>query len=232
MRSEYFAGNDALPNRNDLSKRLIILPEILTVTCKSSELNDPIGDGFQLRDLSRLDPKCRYFPFFSIPYVGKGTTAAKVNLDKYALRFSGMEEPEKPVPGVATSLEWSVHWTANYAAALGRTKAILHLCYDLQPLTPNAQNFLLELNAKDEPTGRVVVRDLLDMKLHSDWLSTTFGNSDVSTSMTQINFAASKFGDTLVKAVLKYQSCLERNPKPSRMYSTRRGSFSTSKGRS
>ena len=88
---------------------------------------------------------------------------------------------------------WEKAWTRNFAHDIGYAKAVLHLCYGLQCLTPNSQNFLLEFepnmkkkyeNEEEKRKGsganvldadRVVLRDVLDMKLHSDWVLTVMG---------------------------------------------------------
>ncbi|KAJ7219816.1 hypothetical protein B0H12DRAFT_315972 [Mycena haematopus] len=161
--------------------QIIVLPELLTVTCTDATIDGGSGDGFQLRDLSRLNGAAYYFPPLSIPYVGRSepfVQAHPVNFDIRSDYFAGLAGDLTKAPF------WADFWAGEFASRIGQAKAVLHLVYGLQPLTPNAQNFLLEFPDKTmEATGRVVVRDILDMKLHSDWVATVLSDrpyTDVS----------------------------------------------------
>jgi hypothetical protein len=98
------------------------------------------GEGFLIRELSFLGSGNYYLPAFSLPYVGREIA-----------EYNGAE-PE-------------AFWKTHYAKVLGRAKAQLLLRYGLQMETPNAQNFLIELDPDLRPTGRIVIRDLSDTQL-------------------------------------------------------------------
>ena len=147
---------------NNAKKALVILPEVLTVTClKSTILEDGkqvevVNDGFQLRDLSRLDSKMRYFPALSTPYVkGNG------NFKTWICQQDLSEDDFK---------NWNTYWSTGYAARIGETKALLHILYGFAPLTPNMQNFVFEVDPATMALKRTVLRDVLDFRLHTSWV--------------------------------------------------------------
>lgn len=146
----------------EAKKQLVILPEALTVTClKSTIMEDGqvvnvVNDGFQLRDLSRLDSKMRYFPALSTPYVkGNG------NFKTWKPQQDLTEDEFK---------EWNMFWSTNYAARIGETKALLHILYGFAPLTPNMQNFVFEVDPASMTLKRTILRDVLDFRLHTSWV--------------------------------------------------------------
>lgn len=188
------------------SRAIVVLPEVLTVTCIDPSLDDKTGDGFQLRDLSRLSRDMMYFPPLSIPYVGRSTDAAHpVNFNDRSEYFAGLAD----TPGHVVapySWDWASYWSDNFASRVGQAKAILHLVYGLQPLTPNAQNFLLEMSPDSMSANRVVCRDILDMKLHSDWVATIFGARANPLDTTPVSLAKIDFkGFQPVVALLEYE---------------------------
>lgn len=192
-------GAKALVN----SRAIAVLPEVLTVTCTDPALDGDTTDGFQLRDLSRLSKDWVYFPPLSIPYVGRTAVPdSPVNFDVRSEYFAGLATVSGAPPG--TEVDWATYWSGNFAGLVGKAKAILHLVYGLQPLTPNAQNFLLEISPDMKSTRRVVCRDILDMKLHSDWVVTMFGTNPldpVPRSLVNVEFK----GFSPVTALLKYE---------------------------
>ncbi|KAF8188832.1 hypothetical protein K438DRAFT_2145851 [Mycena galopus ATCC 62051] len=186
LRSDYVLALEAhlldkVSPATAVGHQIIVLPELLTVTCTDATIDGGAGDGFQLRDLSRLDRAAHYFPPLSIPYVGRSAPfvqAQPVNFDVRSDYFAGL------AGNPAETCFWANFWASEFASRIGQAKAVLHLVYGLQPLTPNAQNFLLEFSDKTmQDAGRVVVRDILDMKLHSDWVATVLSDrpyTDVS----------------------------------------------------
>ncbi len=153
LRSEYVTAMDnARGHQPANDPALVVLREILTVT----ENLDVPGDGFQVRDLSALRRDHVYVPALSIPYIGALATGAP-DLTTMAPRWANRD-----------TAAWTTFWRDNYAATLGRAKALLLLRYGLQLATPNGQNFLIELRGDLTPTGRLVLRDLGDASLHTE----------------------------------------------------------------
>lgn len=112
---------------------LQVLLEVLT-------LKDPeTGNGVSVRDLTPLQDGNYYLPAFSIPYVG-----AEI------MKRAGRDQ------------DMAAYWKEHYAQPLGRAKAQLLLRYGLLMPTPNAQNFLLQLDRHLLPTGKIMVRDISD----------------------------------------------------------------------
>lgn len=131
------------------NKHLLLLTELLSVAEKpNKKIEDweKLLDGFQLRDLTGMQPDCNYICPISIPYLGK-------SLLKRCGRYAEFDE------------ERVMFWGEHFATAVGRAKAYLLIGYGLQTFTPNAQNFLIEFRG-NAPTGRIVIRDLGDLKLH------------------------------------------------------------------
>lgn len=140
---------------------LIVQTELLSVTDRNMENPNEPGDGYQVRDISGLDPEKLYIPPISIPYLDR-------NLVELHRRFEGVADPA-----------WLGFWAEAFAHALGRAKATLMLHYGLQMLTPNSQNWLLEFEpgTPPTPTGVVVVRDLGDAALHREVIWARYGGS-------------------------------------------------------
>lgn len=177
LRSDYIADVDRSVNHNPLDDPdLLVLPEILTVT---EDLATRPGDGFQVRDLSRLHQDKVYFPALSIPYVGvkkDGKGDSVLDFDALAKRWTARDDDS-----------WTAFWGEHYAAKLGAVKAKLLVRYGLQLGTPNAQNFLLEFDTAMKPTGRIVVRDLGDAMLHTEAIWALFGSAGkVPTSLKNV----------------------------------------------
>lgn len=98
---------------------------------------DPSRNGFMLRDISILDNGNYYLPGFSIPYAGKEIAEMK-------------------------SVDSLKYWQEHYAYRLGRLKGKLLIRYGIQMVTPNSQNFLIEMDSDYNPTGTIAMRDLED----------------------------------------------------------------------
>jgi hypothetical protein len=133
--------------------KLVVLRELLTVTYSNqpAAFENPVRDGYQVRDLSDLKSDCLYFPPLSIPFGGQQFVTA------YNQKHPSAQK------------NFTEFWRVAYAEAIGIAKAKLLLRYGLQLTTPNPQNFLLEFDKGTmEPTGTVVIRDIGDAKLHSE----------------------------------------------------------------
>jgi len=93
--------------------------------------------GFLVRDLSPLQDGNYYLEATAIPYVGR--KIAQLQGEDFATL-----------------------WKEAYSKKLGIAKARLLLDYGIQHETPNAQNFLIQLDTKLRPTGKIAMRDLSD----------------------------------------------------------------------
>ena len=174
LRSDYVAETNALLkekgyNVDPASDRLVVLTELLTVV-ERAERDDSaehpkhgkFRDGVQVRDLSILVKERVYVFPGSIPFLApdhKSLVAAT-----YASR---------------DNQGWCEFWRENWAAALGRTKALAAVRYGLQHINPNPQNYLIEL--QKDPGGtlkgpaRIVIRDLQDAALHREVIWALYG---------------------------------------------------------
>ncbi len=119
---------------------LIVLGELLAVK------EPTFGNGFLVRDYRPLQNTGHYYlPAFSIDFVGQ----------KIARYCSGNPK--------ASQEEIDKYWLDHYGVAVGRALITLQVHYGLSNATPNAQNWLIELNGGSLcPTGRLVLRDLGD----------------------------------------------------------------------
>ncbi|ACY18707.1 hypothetical protein [Haliangium ochraceum] len=131
----------ALPN-NDATFGM--QGELLTIT---APMDNGTRDGFQVRDLSCLQPGRSYIPGQAIPY-------ARRFLDLAADHGDQMD-----------------YWRANFAVPLGRAKARLFLNYGLIHTSANAQNFVLGYVRRGQARiEQFVARDLGDTSWHDDYI--------------------------------------------------------------
>ncbi|WP_413290319.1 hypothetical protein [Bdellovibrio sp. HCB337] len=91
----------------------------------------------------------RYVPGFSIMHdkVGKALAAANGSNDPAAF--------------------WNEHYNKPLARALAEFMALTGMTYD----SPHSQNFLVELDAKNRPTGKIVLRDYGDTYLSTEFFT-------------------------------------------------------------
>jgi hypothetical protein len=156
-----------------------------------------------------MDINNKYFPLISIPYVGPMSHDTPVDFVKRVPGWSALLRTNGDLDD-----NWIQYWSQHFASRMGRTKAILHLCYGLQCLTPNSQNFLLEYTANMVPTGKVFLRDVLDMRLHTDWVRTLLGCSKPDSSLTSFFDVDIKHMDSRLYDLLKFQAIDTPSPKP------------------
>lgn len=108
---------------------------------------DEIDQGMLVRVLGELPEKKRYYmPGFSAVNHNAGIEIARVN---------GSINPKD---------FWNTHYNKALARALAELSAKTGITYD----SPHSQNFLVELDEKNKPTGRIVLRDLGDSNLVSE----------------------------------------------------------------
>ncbi len=139
-----------LINKVDKKKRKSRNFDILTeISSVSSVIN---GNGFSIRDLRPLKDGNFYLPAFSIPYAGK-------EIAKYL------------------GQDFTNLWGKYYAKSLGKAKALLLTRYGLQMKTPNAQNWIIQLDKNLRPTGKIIMRDVADSN-HVPFIANFNGSKD------------------------------------------------------
>lgn len=117
-------------------------------------LQEPMAFGIKDVDQSNV-----------IRLVGEVATCDKF----YLPGFSALhEQVGKEIAGKEDPVAF---WNENYVKPLGRALAEFAGIWGLSFDSPHSQNFLIELDKKKKPTGRVILRDLGDvfvMKEHSE----------------------------------------------------------------
>lgn len=138
-------------------------PELLILRDVMSVSEKKEGNGFVVRDLTPLlKSGNRYLPAFSLPFRGH--------------QFS-------------KEASFAEYWKKHYAEPVGRMKAKLLLRYGLQLSTPHAQNLLIELTPEGIPTGRIVVRDIVDSRYVKGISETVVGQKAVEESRPHTELA-------------------------------------------
>jgi hypothetical protein len=119
-------------------------PELLPLLDVASVYRNDTKNGYTIRDLTPLqNGSFYYFPAVSIDTAGDEL-----------MKSAGIKVTDKSRRSF---------WIKNYVETTGRARALLLLRYGLMQETPNAQNWLIEIDKNGMiPTGRVVVRDLID----------------------------------------------------------------------
>lgn len=120
------------------------------------------GNAFSVRDLRPLQDGNYYLPAFSIPYAGR--EIARIN-----------------------NTDFNVFWNKYYGELLGQAKAQLLLRYGLQMKTPNAQNWLIQLDSNLKPTGRIYMRDVADSN-YVEFIASRVGASNELQDDKKSNF--------------------------------------------
>lgn len=121
-----------------INKKSILRSKSLVVLTELASISSKQNrNGFSIRDLRPLQDGNYYLPAFSIPYVGKEIAKSQ-------------------------NRSFKKFWGKHYAKALGAAKAELLVLYGMQMKTPNAQNWLIQLDKKLMPTGKLVMRDAAD----------------------------------------------------------------------
>ncbi len=140
--------------------------ENLYVLTEVISVASKLGNAFSVRDLRPLQDGNYYLPAFSIPYAGR--EIAKLN-----------------------NAHYSEFWKEHYGANLGKAKAQLLLRYGLQMKTPNAQNWLIQLDKNMAPTGRIYMRDVADSN-YVDFVADHNGSFDLIQADRKVNFSTGK----------------------------------------
>lgn len=124
-----------------------------------------IDQGMVVREYGRLSNSgLRYIPGFSVMHEETGREIARQN---------GSNDP---------AAFWNEHYNKPLARAIAEFAAITGMSYD----SPHSQNFLVELDAGNRPTGRIVLRDFGDTYLTKDVFEAA-GRGDIPPRWEQPN---------------------------------------------
>lgn len=111
-----------------------------------------IDQGLVVRSLNDVaEDAVYYLPGFSALHTEIGVKIAKKNGDKNPVKF------------------WNKHYNKPLARALAEFTVATGASYD----SPHSQNFLIELDRKLKPTGRIVLRDFGDIYVLTDFVKRT-----------------------------------------------------------
>lgn len=124
-----------------------------------------IDQGMVIRSYEELTKSGkRYVPGFSIMHEKLGKEIAKAN---------GSNDP---------AAYWNEHYNKPLARALAEFFVLTGMTYD----SPHSQNFLVELDEKNRPTGKIVLRDFGDTYVSVDFFQAV-GREDIVKKWEQSN---------------------------------------------
>ncbi|MCO5143252.1 MAG: hypothetical protein M9962_09210 [Oligoflexia bacterium] len=150
-----------------------------------------IDQGMIVRLLAELPSgKFHYIPGFSAMHTEEGKRIAEVNGSKDVEKF------------------WNENYNKPLARALAELAARTGVAYD----SPHSQNFLIEMDAKLKPTGRIVLRDLGDIYLSKD-VAVANGRADLAELWPRENLLSGK--------ISAYVGIMHGNQMPSWLSETR-----------
>ncbi|MFS4461139.1 hypothetical protein [Bdellovibrio sp. HCB2-146] len=140
-------------------KNIILLDEPMAFGIKSIDQAMVIRSYEALKGTGK-----RYVPGFSIMHENFGKKLALAN----------------------GNTDVAAYWERNYnrplARALAEFFALSGMTYD----SPHSQNFLVELDSKNKPTGKIVLRDFGDTYLNKEFFQAV-GRNDILTAWEQSN---------------------------------------------
>lgn len=118
---------------------------------------EKIDQGMVIREYGKLaNSGYSYVPGFSIMHDATGRRIALANGSKDPAKF------------------WNEHYNKPLARAMAEFFVLTGMTYD----SPHSQNFLVELDSKERPTGRIVMRDFGDTYLSQQYFDAA-GRSDI-----------------------------------------------------
>ena len=176
--------------------------EVLTVNRKQG------GDGFQVRDLGCFDTNNLQFPALSVPYAGleivqQAAQGGDGSAPDPETRISAYVSAEfadtffdtlRRAPDMSDEQKaYAKYWGFGYALMVGVVKAGLLLRYAIVPVTPNPQNFIIELDASLQPC-KAIVRDVGDFLLHHEiagayWIEDSDWFGEVPKHLSGVRFS-------------------------------------------
>jgi hypothetical protein len=127
-------------------KRLVIMDEPIGIGIEE------LDQGMIMRNLNDLPQNGHYYlPGFSAFHTEEGKRIALLNGSTNPVAY------------------WSEHYNKPLAEGLAELAAHLGIYYD----SPHSQNFLIELDAKMKPTGKIIARDFGDAYLLKEFVEKT-----------------------------------------------------------
>ncbi len=126
-------------------KHIIVMDEPAIIKLPAVDQAVVIRD---LADLNSTESKSLFVPGFSVLHEEMGRTIAVAN---------GSVDP-------------AAFWTEHYIKPVGRAMGEFAARTGMQFDSPHSQNFLVELDEKLKPTGRIVLRDLADLYIYKSML--------------------------------------------------------------
>lgn len=158
--------NDQLKTQPKL-ENIILLDEPVAfgIETRNAKGEVVIDQGMIIRSYDTLTNSGKtYVPGFSIVHEQKGRELAKLN---------GSNDPAS---------YWNEHYNKPLARALAEFFALTGMTYD----SPHSQNFLVELDEKSRPTGKIVLRDYGDTYLTQEFFDKV-GRTDITQAWEQSN---------------------------------------------
>lgn len=139
-----------------------------------------IDQAVVIRDLNEIKRPDR------IKYYLPGFSALHEKIGKEIAAKNGSSDPYE-------------FWTENYVKVAGRALGELAARTGLQFDSPHSQNFLIELNHKMQPTGKLVIRDMADLYVDKSYIKAIEGeHSKILEHFTQkgnlLNSISAGFG--------------------------------------
>jgi hypothetical protein len=153
-------------------------------------VNDQVKSQPALRNIVLLDEPMA----FGIKALDQGMVIRsyenlKNSGNRYVPGFSAVHEKMGRQLAAANGVGWAdvpKYWEENYnkplARALAEFAALTGMVYD----SPHSQNFLVELDNKNKPTGKIVLRDFGDTYLSKEYFEAA-GREDILKAWDQSN---------------------------------------------
>ncbi|WP_413558894.1 hypothetical protein [Bdellovibrio sp. HCB209] len=140
-------------------------PVAFGIETRDKEGKVVIDQGMIIRSYDTLSNSGKtYVPGFSIVHEDKGREIAKLNGSNNPADF------------------WNEHYNKPLARAIAEFFALTGMTYD----SPHSQNFLVELDSKMRPTGKIVLRDYGDTYLTQEFFDRV-GRTDITKAWEQDN---------------------------------------------
>lgn len=153
-------------------------------------VNDQVSKQPKLRNIVLLDePMAFGIKALDQAMVIRSYENLKKSGNRYVPGFSAVHNklgPQLAKANGANPLETAAYWEENYNKPLARALAEFAVLTGMTYDSPHSQNFLVELDSKNKPTGRIVLRDFGDTYLAKPYFEAV-GRTDILTAWEQSN---------------------------------------------